>query len=132
MSKNSNIQPCLFLVLIIIRTLKSQQPAKFPSLDNKQDHRVSGLQIHQDLIVDCVMSCDVILHICTCYQSASCLAHMLTCTHAYVYTCIRVHTRIRVYTHTHTQLDLLDVKSCIPLPYPYEMVFRLQKGRERN
>lgn len=30
------------------------------------------------------------------------------------------------------QLDLLDEKSKIELPYPYEMVFRLQKGRERE
>ena len=31
-----------------------------------------------------------------------------------------------------SQMDLLDEKSREPLPYPYEMVFRLQKGRERE
>ena len=32
----------------------------------------------------------------------------------------------------YTQLDILDEKSRIEVPYPYEMVFRLQKGRERQ
>ena len=30
------------------------------------------------------------------------------------------------------QLDMLDDVSKVELPYPYEMVFRLQKGRERG
>ncbi|CAI7994467.1 1-deoxyxylulose-5-phosphate synthase YajO [Geodia barretti] len=30
------------------------------------------------------------------------------------------------------ELDLLDKKSEIELPYPYEMVFRMQRGRERD
>jgi aryl-alcohol dehydrogenase-like predicted oxidoreductase len=30
------------------------------------------------------------------------------------------------------ELDLLDEKSKIQLPYPYEMVFRMQRGRERD
>jgi aryl-alcohol dehydrogenase-like predicted oxidoreductase len=36
------------------------------------------------------------------------------------------------FTLSKEELDELDEKSKIELPYPYEMVFRLQKGRERE
>ena len=70
-------------------------------------HTHTHTHIHKDLVVDYMMSCDVIV-----LPPISFL--------------------FGTHTHTHTQLDLLDAKSRIPLPYPYEMVFRLQKGRERH